>query len=298
MRKPTKSFKTSAMPKFAKAFLIFIGSASLASAQVIVSDNFDRNGNLDGSIPVVGNEGGTNKWAVGSDGSPDTGTITTSTTGGGQADSASSTGASTVSGVLAIPTAYLMSPGGSLKDGTYTLSLTMSTPGLDPVNTGVLFGLGAFSNPNLEPWNFPPNNNLGMGSINLRGSGSNAVIFPGPALATYSTLPLTSDASVNFVLTFDVSNSAAWTLSATVNGTPISFGGVNPYVYTYSSIGDPNVAVVGVPSNDLYITQYGATTGTFQSLVFEEVPEPGTYALVLGGFGILLGLYRFRSQRA
>ncbi len=226
------------------ALLAFVSTSTVASAQVIISDTFDRNGNLDGSTTDTGQT-----WTVGNTASSSDYSFTTSTAGGGGATS-SSTSATSLNAVVALPSQYLTGAGGTLATGVYQLTVSMADPSNMPAtgNQGLDVGLGTFSNVNQDPWNTPQNNdNLFFASVNLltAPNESNVFINGGPHLTdNYSsginsnTVSIAQGSTNTFVMTLDVTGAnTPWTLSATLNGTALTFNGSD--TMTYSVDGDP-----------------------------------------------------------
>jgi hypothetical protein len=88
-------------------------------------------------------------------------------------------------------------------------------------------------------------------------------------------------------------------MSATINGQAVLFNGSDTFTYVngYNGnaplFGDPATAFSQnstVHANQLFLNEYGPGTGTFSDLVFSEVPEPSTYALM--GLGTLALIWR------
>jgi hypothetical protein len=281
---------------------LLLGTSTLASAQVIFSDSFNRTGNLAGSTPTVDPSG--TVWQVGTNGAGNT--ITTTA---GAATTTNLSNGTSVNGVLNIPTAYLDNTG-SLIAGTYTLSLTMSTSG-NPSTSGVEFGFGHFANVTLDPWNVPAgNDNLGFANIDLLLPEGSADINGGPHLtdgnssgANSNAVGITVTAPQTFVLTLTSAGAnAPWTLSATLNGTAFTFNGLS--TLTYDTNGDPLASDLpgdfnGNPqphTDQVFLNEYSSGTGTFSdlSLTYSAVPEPSTYALL--GLSVLL-LVGFRLRK-
>jgi hypothetical protein len=294
---------SSKIPSKLAAILMLLGTAPLASSQVIISDSFDRNGNLGGSTT----EGGGVTWVVGNSAPASDYSFTTSTAGGGGATS-SSTNVSSLNAVAAIPSQYLTGGGGTLASGVYQLTVTMADPSNMPAtgNQGLDVGLGHFSNDSLDPWNVPQkNDNLFFASVNLLTppNASNVFINGGPHLTDGNSsginsevVPITQGSTNTFVLTLDATGAnTPWTLSATLNGSALTFNGSD--TMTYKVNGDPlltDTGFYGAPTDALFLNSYGVGGGTFTSLSFQEIPEPSTYALI--GVSVL-ALLAFRRRR-
>ena len=291
--------------------LFFLASsATVASAQVIISDSFDRNGNLNGSTTDTGQV-----WAVGNNAASGY-SFTTSTADGGGATS-SSTNVSSLNGVIAIPSQYLTGAGGTLTTGVYQLAFTIADPSNMPSsgNQGIDVGLGHFSNIALDPWNVPAqNDNLFFGAINLltAPNQSNVFINGGPHLTDGNSsglnsniVPITQGSTHTFVLTLDATGAnTPWTLSANLDGTALTFNGNT--TLTYQVNGDPLTTDLpgnggntynGAPTDAIFLNSYGVGGGTFTNLSFTEVPEPSTWALV-GVFALVLMGFRLRRLGA
>jgi hypothetical protein len=107
---------------------------------------------------------------------------------------------------------------------------------------------------------------------------------PGPGLSTYHGVPNTG--GVDYI--FDN------LLPLTANGIVVSSGtGIFEHVYDISLDGStPDFFSVG-PEGD-YIHDHG----TFTTSKIAAVPEPATWAMMLGGFGVLGGALRRRQRTA
>ena len=148
-------------------------------------------------------------------------------------------------------------------------------------------------------------NNGDAGDTTTMGTGLNAIVSPG----TF-TLTLSATSTVGYIAIYDGytdRNDGTYTSSLTSGGTTTNLGSYtiknNATTGTDTQNNDNILFQLNTPLsagavNITYAQTAGDTqnTASFREIQIFAVPEPGTYALLLGGAGLLLVL-RARSVR-
>ena len=188
----------------------------------------------------------------------------------------------TTDGSAAVPTAagwMAILPFTPATGNVYTLSASMNPT--VPADSSSWFVLG-FTNRNATDNWFTATQ--GSASIAARVSNDEYqdFYFNGPGPAGFGTVGSYAAGAHLYSITLNTTalNSANWTVSYSVDGTQV----IAPTALGYT----PTINYVGFGSGD-------ATGGTIDNFSLTVVPEPSTYALVVGGIATLL-LSRRRIQ--
>ena len=230
-------------------------SVASAAEVIIYQDNFDRNGILNGSEPTITTEG--NLWN----------SLNWTTDG-----SAAKPGAAGWMAIL---------PFTPVTGYVYTLSASMNPT--TPADSSSWFILGFTGRGATDNWFAAAQSSASVGA-RVSNAASPDFYALGPGAAGFGTLGNYADGVPHlYSITLDTTalNSANWTVSYSVNGTQV----IAPTALGYT----PVINYVGFGSGD-------ATGGTIDNFSLTAVvPEPSTYALVVGGIATLL-LIRRRIQ--
>jgi hypothetical protein len=230
----------------------------VASAAVIYQDDFNRTGNLNGSAsPTIAEQGVT--WSS------------------ANWETDGSAAKPTAAGWMAIL------PFTPATGNVYTLSASMNPT--SPAGSPSWFILGFTGRGATDSWLAGSAPNQSSASVAARVSNNDYPDFYtlGPGSSGITSLGNYADGVAHlYSITLDTTalNSANWTVSYSVNGNQV----IAPTALGYN----PVIEYVGFGSGD-------ATGGTISNFSLTVVPEPSTYALVLGGIATLL-LIRRRIQ--
>ena len=165
----------------------------------------------------------------------------------------------------------------STNSGIYSLksTITMTPDG----NSDLWYGIG-YSNFISEGQNRgfyeTSASNQGMPWMFMRQNGELDVRVAGGTSVFSATGYDVSNFEIELVLDTTVTN---WTVDAYFNGTQLDLNGVSiGNSYTYST--NPTLSAVGLSAPD-------GVVGSVQSITLQTVPEPETYALILGAVSLL-----------
>jgi hypothetical protein len=246
---------------------LLLAFISVAHAQTIYSDNFDRNGTLNGSSPGTDLSGAT--WTVSLQNADNY--YTTSTTGGGQVSDPSADGYPYTGAYLPV-NGVGSSLGAGLLNFTLTATVTYGTEG-----TGVGIALidapvGAYDGFNNENLGYITDQGYAVTPQNY---------FYGDTLTGPAVLSIAY-------------NALAGTLTYSANGTPVG----SPQSVTVTQIADLEDVSFGFANNSAINNMpYVASTAIVSSFsLVVAVPEPSTWVMMLGGLS-LLGLMLNRQRR-
>ncbi len=252
------------LPLFAAITLSF-GTITSASAEVIFFDDFGTasgTSDLQGRTPVTTpgndwlayNSNSSNRWRIND----------------GEAQLVGTQNA--MAGIL-LDADYF-----STNSGVYSLKSTMTMTSNNSSTLWYGIGYSNFISQGQERGFYQTDQaNQGMPWMFMRENGELDVRVAGATSVFSATGYDVSNFEMELVLDTTVTN---WTVDAYFNGTQLDLNGVSiGNSYTYST--NPTLSSVGLSAVD-------GVVGSVQSITLQTVPEPETYALILGAASLLV----------
>jgi hypothetical protein len=270
----TSRLLSSLVSKAACALIGYAAVTAVGHGQLL-TDNFNRTGELNGSSPTYS-------------ATPETWTSNPgdfSTTG--------------TAGVINSPApssadAYIGIPGDSsgLAVGTYTLSFTIAQPGnYGEPNAGFTFVAAGFGEDTSTTGVPTLSSDLDPFLALYQGDGEFCIYDkevgqdPDAGGNLLVRLPYLVSGDANMILTLVVNSDGSDTMAATLNGTPLLLDGATTYTADL------------IPITNLFLAEDSGNTTSFSDLSL-DVPEPRSWAMMLGGAAILLWTLHLRRLRA
>jgi hypothetical protein len=243
----------------------------------LITDNFDR-GTADAPVAL---DGSSPSYSA----TPETWTANSDFTTNGTAAVIGSPAPSSADAYVGIP-----GDTSGLGVGTYTLSFTIAQPGDNSGETFVAAGFGEDTSTTGIP---TLASDLDPFLAVYQGDGEFCIydkeVGQDPSVGgnLLDRLPYFVSGNANVVLTLVVNGGGSDTMSATVNGTSALLDGSTTYTADL------------IPITNLFLAEDSANTTSFESLELDgpAVPEPKSWAMMLGGAALLFRVLRLRRQR-